>query len=51
MGSYISFEKDHESVAQVKQYCESVLFVQFYGQTNELKVSNLSSFIWHLEVL
>ena len=38
MGSWISFDKDHESVAKVKQYCESVVFVQFNGQTNELKV-------------
>jgi len=39
MGSWISFDKDHESVAKVKQYCESVVFVQFYGQTNDLKGS------------
>eukprot|EP00111_Clytia_hemisphaerica_P002457 TCONS_00007030-protein len=37
MGSWLSFEKDHESVENVKKYCESVVFVRFYGQTNSMK--------------
>jgi len=37
MGNWLSFQKDPENVAAVKKYCESVVFIRFYGQTSSMK--------------
>uniref|UniRef100_A0A7M5WWB6 Uncharacterized protein n=1 Tax=Clytia hemisphaerica TaxID=252671 RepID=A0A7M5WWB6_9CNID len=37
MGNWISVERGKENVGAVKNYCESVVFVRFYGQTNSMK--------------
>ncbi|XP_066928844.1 uncharacterized protein [Clytia hemisphaerica] len=37
MGGWLSFQKDHESTEDVKKYCQSIIFVRFYGQTNSMK--------------
>ncbi|XP_066936888.1 uncharacterized protein [Clytia hemisphaerica] len=36
MGGWISFNRDTDPTDQVVQYCKSVVFTQFYGQTTEL---------------
>ncbi|XP_066936890.1 uncharacterized protein [Clytia hemisphaerica] len=37
MGSWISFDRDSGSVEEVRDYCKSVIFVKFYGQTSSMK--------------
>ena len=38
MGGWLSFDRDSGSVEDVKDYCKSVIYVKFYGQTSSMKV-------------